>query len=254
MGSQGEQTGRVVVIAGASGGIGAAAARELARRGARLVLVARRPDALAAVVAECGEEAHGVVADMTVRAEAERVLAESVAQWGAVDVWVNNVGQGITRNPSELTDDDIDTMMRVNVKSALYGMQTVVPYFQQLGRGHVITISSMLGRVPQRVFRSAYNGAKHFLNALVANYREEVRETHPDIVFSLVSPGAVRTKFGANAVHGGPLSTQLADAQDAEEVALVIADVVESRREDVYTRAGYRERVIAYRAATGEDP
>lgn len=244
----------VVVITGASGGIGAAAARELARRGARLALVARRPDALATVVAGCGARAHGVVADLTVRAEAARVLAESEARFGVVDVWINNVGQGITRNPSELTDDDIDTMIRVNVKSALYGMQAVVPYFQRRGRGHVITISSMLGRVPQRVFRSAYNGAKHFLNALVANYREEVRATHPDIVFSLVSPGAVRTEFGANAVHGGPLSTQLADAQDPDEVAGVIADVVASRREDVYTRAGYHERVVAYYERVGQDP
>jgi len=133
-------------------------------------------------------------------------------------------------------------------------MQAVVPYFQQQGRGHVITTSSMLGRVPQRVFRSAYNGAKHFLNALVANYREEVQETHPGIAFSLVSPGAVRTEFGANAVHGGPLSTELVDAQTAEEVAVVIADVVESRRQDVYTKAGYRERVVGYYADLGEDP
>jgi short-subunit dehydrogenase len=112
----------------------------------------------------------------------------------------------------------------------------------------------MLGRVPERVFRSAYNGAKHFLNAVVANYREELRETQPGVVISLVSPGAVRTDFGANAVHGGPLSTQLPDAQSAEEVAMVIADLVESRREDVYTRPGARERVIDYYTGLGESP
>jgi short-subunit dehydrogenase len=191
---------------------------------------------------------------MTVRAEVEKVVAQAIAECGQIDVWVNNVGRGITRQPSDLTDDDIDAMIRFNVMTALYGMQAVMPHFQERGQGHVITVSSMLGRVPERVFRSAYNGAKHFLNAVVANYREELRETHPGVVISLVSPGAVRTDFGANAVHGGPLSTQLPDAQSAEEVAMVIADLVESRREDVYTRPGARERVIDYYTGLGESP
>jgi short-subunit dehydrogenase len=244
----------VVVITGASGGIGAALARELSRRGARVVLVARREDRLAEVSAQCGGRAVPVAADMTVRAEVEKVVAQAIAECGQIDVWVNNVGRGITRQPSDLTDDDIDAMIRFNVMTALYGMQAVMPHFQERGQGHVITVSSMLGRVPERVFRSAYNGAKHFLNAVVANYREELRETQPGVVISLVSPGAVRTDFGANAVHGGPLSTQLPDAQSAEEVAMVIADLVESRREDVYTRPGARERVIDYYTGLGQDP
>jgi short-subunit dehydrogenase len=219
-----------------------------------VVLVARREDRLAEVSAECGGRAVPVAADMTVRAEVEKVVAQAIAECGQIDVWVNNVGRGITRQPSDLTDDDIDAMIRFNVMTALYGMQAVMPHFQERGQGHVITVSSMLGRVPERVFRSAYNGAKHFLNALVANYREELRETHPGVVISLVSPGAVRTDFGANAVHGGPLSTQLPDAQSAEEVAMVIADLVESRREDVYTRPGARERVIDYYTGLGESP
>ncbi|MCL4866387.1 MAG: SDR family oxidoreductase [Gemmatimonadales bacterium] len=244
----------VVVITGASGGIGAALATELGRRHATVVLVARRPEALARVAEGCGPRAEVIVADMTRRDEVRRVVEAALARCGRIDVWVNNVGQGITRNPSELTDADIDAMVRVNVKSALYGMQAIVPYFQARGAGQVITVSSTLGRIPHRVFRVAYNGAKHFLNALVANYRDEVAVTHPGIAFSLVSPGAVRTDFGANARHGGPLSTELADAQAPEEVARVIADLVESRRRDVYTRRGSRERVVQYYAGLGEDP
>lgn len=244
----------VVVITGASGGIGAALAAELRRRHATVVLVARRAEALARVAEGCGAGAVALVADMTLRDEVQRVVEDALARCGRIDVWVNNVGQGITRNPSELTDEDLDAMMRVNVKSALYGMQAIVPYFQARGTGHVITVSSTLGRIPHRVFRVAYNGAKHFLNALVANYRDEVAATHPDIVFSLVSPGAVRTAFGANARHGGPLSTELADAQSPEEVAGVIADLVESRRRDVYTRRGTRDRVVEYYSGLGEDP
>ncbi len=180
---------QVVVITGASSGIGAALAVELSARHDRVVLVARRADALAAVAERCQERAHPVVADMTVRADVQRVVNTSIAAFGRIDAWVNNVGQGITRVPSELTDEDIDEVMRVNVKSALYGMQEVLPHFKERGAGHVVNVSSMLGRIPFAMPRSAYCGAKHFLNALTATIREEVQATHPGIQFSLVSPG-----------------------------------------------------------------
>ena len=245
---------KVVVITGASGGIGAATALLLASRGASVVLVARRKDALQAVAARCGGRALAIVADVTHREEVRRVVEQALARFGRIDVWVNNAGRGITRNPSELTDQDIDDMMQANVKSALYGMQEVLPHFKARGTGHVINLSSMLGRVPYAVFRSAYNGAKHFLNALTANFRSEVQASHPDIQFSLVSPGVVRTEFGHNALHGGPDSWQLPDSQSAEEVAAVIAEVIETRRPDVYTRAGARDRVVSYFSALGQDP
>ena len=104
----------------------------------------------------------------------------------------------------------------------------------------------MLGRMPLAMFRSAYCGAKHFLNALTANLRDELGPTHPGIQFSLVSPGVVRTEFGVNAMHGGPDSRQLPNAQSAEEVAAVIAAVIASRAPDVYTRPGARRAVSDY--------
>ena len=245
---------KVVVITGASGGIGAALAETLAAGGASVALVARREDALKAVAARCGAKALAVVADVTSRDEVRGIVREVIARFGRIDVWVNNVGQGITRPPSQLTDADIDEMMQVNVKSALYGMQEVLPHFKERGSGHVINVSSMLGRVPFAVFRSAYNGAKHFLNALTATFREEVQATHPGIQFSLVSPGIVWTNFGLNALHGGPDSRQFPDGQTADDVAQVIARVVDSREPDVYSRAGFRERVIGYYSTVGTDP
>ena len=191
---------------------------------------------------------------MTSRDEVKRVVREALSRFGRVDVWVNNVGLGITRVPSELTDDDIDDIMRVNVKSALYGMQEILPHFKERGNGQIINVSSMLGRIPYAIFRSAYNGAKHFLNALTANFRMEHAESHPGIVFSLVSPGVVRTDFGLHAMHGGPDSRQLPFSQSAEEVAEVIVNVIDLRRHDVYTREGSRERVVEYYSKTGEDP
>jgi NADP-dependent 3-hydroxy acid dehydrogenase YdfG len=245
---------RVVVITGASAGIGAATARLLAGRGTALVLVARRRTALDEVASQCGSRAQAVVADVGDRAEVRRVVAEALSRFGHIDVWINNVGQGISRAPSALTDEDVDQVMRQNVMSALYGMQEVLPHFKERGAGHVINVSSMLGRIPFAVVRSAYCGAKHFLNAITATMRAEVQQTHPGIQFSLVSPPVVRTDFGLNAMHGGPDSRQLPDSQSAEEVAAVIAEVIESRRPDVYTRKGSRDRVAGYYAGLGEDP
>jgi NADP-dependent 3-hydroxy acid dehydrogenase YdfG len=245
--------GAVVVITGASAGIGAALAERLAAEQASLMLVARRAEAMAAVADRCRGRAHAVVADVTRRDRVRQVVEETLARHGRIDVWVNNAGQGITRMPSELTDEDVDEMMRANVMSALYGMQETLGHFKARGTGHIINVSSMLGRVPFAVFRSAYCGAKHFLNALTATFRAEVQQTHPEIQYSIVSPGVVRTEFGVNARHGGPDSRQLPESQSAEEVAAVIARVIDSRVPDAYTRGGAHDRIAAYYAALGED-
>ena len=245
---------KVIVITGASSGIGAAFAETVAARGASVVLIARRGDALRAVADRCGGRAQSVVADVTKRDEVRRAVDETLARAGHIDVWVNNAGQGISRLPSELTDEDVDLMVAANVKSVLYGVQAVLPHFKSRGQGHVINVSSMLGRIPFAVIRSAYCGAKHFMNALTQTLREEVQQTHPGIQFSIVSPGVVRTNFGLNARHGGVDSRALPATQSAEEVAAVIASVITSRKPDVYTRAGAKERVAAFYSTIGEDP
>jgi short-subunit dehydrogenase len=249
-----ELAGKVIVITGASTGIGEAAAYLLCQQGHSLVVVARRKDVLDAVAAKCGTNVLPIVADATVRADVERVVHEAIARFGHIDVWINNVGQGITRLPSEVTDQDVDDIVRVNIKSAIYGMQAVLPHFKQRNAGHIINISSMLGRVPSAMIRSAYVGAKHFLNGFTATFREEVHATHPNIQISLVSPGVVRTDFGLNAMHGGVDSRTLPYAQDAGEVAEVIAWVVKARVPDAYTRKGARDRVLQYFQSTGADP
>ncbi len=186
---------------------------------------------------------------MTRRADVERILAAALERFAQVDVWVNNAGRGITRPVSQLSDEDFDEMMRVNAKAALYGMQVVLPHFQARGRGHIINVSSMLGRVPYVAARSAYNAAKHALNALTANLRMELRERWPAIHVSTVSPGVVATEFGAHALGGGADSRQMPNAQPVEEVAGVIVDLIEHPRADVYTRPGMREWAASYYAA-----
>jgi len=187
---------RTIVITGASSGIGAALARTLA--GQNLVLAARRREELEAVAREASGRA--VVTDVTRREDVIRLRDEAVRAFGSVDVWVNNAGRGIARPVLELTDADFDEMMAVNVKSALYGMQAIAPHFIERKRGHIINISSFLGRVPIATHRSAYNAAKAALNALTANARVDLQSKVPDIHVSLVMPGLVSTEFARNAV------------------------------------------------------
>lgn len=240
---------KVVVITGASGGIGAALAERVAAGGGRPVLAARRERELREVAERCGPQALPVVADVTRRDQVESILAQSLARFGSIDVWVNNAGRGITRPVSRLTDEEFDDMMRVNVKSALYGMQAVLPHFRQRRRGHIINVSSMLGRVPYVAVRSVYSAAKHALNALTASLRLELRAEFPDIHISTVSPGVVATEFGLHALGGGADSRTLPFAQPVEEVADVIVGVIENPRADVYTRPGLQQQVVAYFAS-----
>jgi NAD(P)-dependent dehydrogenase (short-subunit alcohol dehydrogenase family) len=244
---------KVVVITGASSGIGAALAVLVASRGAAVALAARREPELRAVATRCGPRSLVIVADVTRRDEVRRVVDETLARFGRIDVWVNNAGQGITCPPTELTDQDVDDMMRINVKSALYGIQEVLPHFKARGNGHAINVSSILGRVPFWMPRSAYSASKSFLSTLTAMIREEVQATYPKIQISIVSPGVVRTDFGLHARHGGPDSRTLPGSQSQEEVAEVIAGVIDSRLPDVYTRPGLHDTVADYYAKLGVD-
>lgn len=237
---------RVIVITGASGGIGAAVARQAGAAGARVVLAARRRAELEAAAAESGGEALAVVTDVTVRSEVETLARAAIERFGHVDVWINNAGRGISRGVSELDDDDLDAMIRDNVKSALYGMQAILPHFRGRDAGQIVNVSSMLGRVPFAPARSAYCAAKHALNALTAGLRMELRATSPGVVVTLVSPGIVATDFGLNAMHGGVDSRSFANAQPVDEVAAVILGAIRDRAIDVYTQPGSAAMVRGY--------
>ena len=240
----------VVVVTGASGGIGEALARVLVTRGARVALVARRANLLASLSDELGSErALAVPTDVTRRADVDAAMNAALAHFGHVDAWVNNAGRGITRQVTELTDDDLDEMFTANVKSALYGMQAAWRHFEERGTGSIVNVSSMLGRVPFAAQRSAYSASKHALNSLTANFRMELRARGSRVVVSSVHPGVVATEFGVNALHGGVDSRQFPGAQSALDVATIIADTLENEAVDVYTRPEGRSVVARYFAA-----
>ena len=239
---------KVIVITGASSGIGAALADAVKRRGARgIVLAARRTDELAKVAARVGGIA--VATDVTRREDLERLRDRALAEFGQIDVLVNNAGRGITKMPSQLTDADIDEMIAVNLKSVLYGVQAVLPHFRERKRGHIIAVSSGLSRIPFAAVRSAYSASKAAVNLLMASLRMELRASYPEIHCSTVLPGVVATEFGVNALHGGMDNRKLPDPQPVEEVAEVIARVIEHPVAEAYTRPQLRELAARYFAA-----
>ncbi|MEA3199932.1 MAG: hypothetical protein QOE90_1360 [Thermoplasmata archaeon] len=243
---------RVVVITGASSGIGAAFARELSKRGDKLVLAARHREALDAAAKEC-DDALAVPTDVTKRAQVEHLRDAAIERFGHVDAWINNAGQGIHQMPLALTDEDVDAMMAVNLKGPLYGAQAIVPHFRARGKGHLVNVSSFLGRVPITLHRSAYNAAKAALNALTANLRMELAQTDPGIHVSLVMPSVVATAFPTSVLHGGEgpwtagqkLGPHVT-VQSAEDVARQVADLLDGPRAELYTTPHQHEMAVRY--------
>lgn len=255
---------KTIVITGASSGIGAAVALRLAADGHQLVLAARGKDALEAVARDAGAKgsprALAVVTDVTKRGDVERLSAAAIDAFGGYDVWINNAGRGVTRQTIDLTDEDVDEMIAVNVKSALYGMQTSAKYFMTRGRGQIVNVSSFLGRVPMATQRSAYNAAKAALNALTANLRVDLGKTHPDIKVTLIMPGMVGTPFGRNALGAAPDTPIYAGphVQNVDEVANIIVETIDHPVAEVYTNPAsaamareYFADVAAYEAKGG---
>src|ERR1700760_655009 len=127
---------KVIVITGASTGIGAALAREAVKRGAKgVVLAARRETELVTLATELGATALPVPTDVTRRADLHRLRDRALERFGPIDVLVNNAGRGISRMVSELTDADIDDMVTINIKSVVYGIQAVLPHMKERGHG-----------------------------------------------------------------------------------------------------------------------
>lgn len=237
---------RVVVITGASSGIGRALAEICAGRGARVVLASRREAELTAIASKVGGLA--VQTDVTKRADVDRLRDRAIEAHGRIDAWVANAGRGISRPLLQLTDDDIDDMIATNVKSVVYGMQAVVPIFRKQVSGHHITVSSMLARIPFATVRSAYSAAKAAVTSLSTTLRMEL-SNEPTIHISTVFPGIVATEFGSNARHGGFDSRKLPNAQPVGEAAQSIANLIETPRAEIYTRADGRDAITRYYTA-----
>ncbi len=238
---------KVIVITGASSGIGAALAKQLAARGDQLMIAARRAQELRQVARACGRGVAPFVTDVTRRQDVNRLRDEALRSFGHVDVWINNAGRGINCPVLELTDEDVDEIMAVNLKSALYGMQAILPHFKERGEGHLINVSSALGRIPFASVRSIYSAAKAALNSLTANLRMDLRAEYPGIHVSLVMPGLVSTDFDQNVRHAGPPGGGPGmPGQTPEQAAAAIVELIDQPRAELYTNPSQAETVARY--------
>jgi NAD(P)-dependent dehydrogenase (short-subunit alcohol dehydrogenase family) len=252
---------KVVVITGASGGIGAYTARRLAREGMRLVIAARRSSELRSVADESKKIGAPAVlevpTDVTDREAVTLLRDAAIAEFGGFDVWINNAGRGLTKQILALTDEDVDDMIGVNLKSALYGMQAAASHFLERRSGHLINVSSFLGRVPVASFRSAYSASKAALNSLTANLRMDLAG-YPDIKVSLLMPGVVSTDFAVNAQTPDELRPDLpgrsraGPVQTPEEVAEAIAVLIANPVAEVYTNPASAQLARDYYADVAE--
>jgi NADP-dependent 3-hydroxy acid dehydrogenase YdfG len=188
-------TGKVVVITGASSGLGAAAARRLAARGARLVLGARRVNRLEALVAElrvAGGEALAVPTDVTDPAQVQGLVDAAVAAFGGLDVIINNAGL-MPQSPLERRRiDEWDRMIDVNIKGVLYGIAAALPVMQAQKRGHIINVASVAGH-KVRAGGAVYSATKHAVRVISEGLRQEVKPYN--IRTTVISPGAVDTEL-----------------------------------------------------------
>jgi NADP-dependent 3-hydroxy acid dehydrogenase YdfG len=240
---------KVVVITGASSGIGAALAKNLGAKGDRLVLAARREELLKQVAKESGAEAIPVVTDVTRRKDVENLRDVALARFGHVDVWVNNAGYATGKKVLELTDKEFQDIIDVVLKSVFYGMQTIVPHFQERGEGHLINVSSTLGRVPIVSFRSIYSASKAAVNSLTSNLRMDLIN-YPGIKVSLVLPGIVDTDF--HRVAQTPSRPKAGDkvgqavVLSAEDVAAQIASLIDHPVAELYIPSGGAELTKQY--------
>jgi NADP-dependent 3-hydroxy acid dehydrogenase YdfG len=215
-------SGEVAIVTGASSGIGAATARELGRRGAAVVLAARRADALEvqadAIRAE-GGRALAVRTDVTDRTQLTQLVDRATATFGRVDVLVNNAGVNWPRALASTPPDDLISVLEVNLLAAMLLTRAVLPGMLERRHGAVITIGSLSGRV---AMEPLYSATKYGVRGFSLALRRQLAGSGVSV--SLVSPGNVRTAMTAHVK---------ADMPEPEVVATAVVGLVTHPRREV---------------------
>lgn len=216
----------VVLVTGASSGIGAATARAAADAGAKVVLTARREDRITALADEL-PDALAVPTDVTREGDLQAAVDRALERYGRLDVLINNAGQGLHEPIERIHLDDLRAVLELNVVAALAAMQAVIPPMRRQGAGAIVNVSSgtTLHLMPGV---AGYAATKAALNTLSSIARLELADA--GIAVSTVFPRITDTEFH-DTLRAGALRAGAPKGQSAEQVAAVILDLVRSGEE-----------------------
>ncbi len=201
-----ELAGKIVVVTGASMGIGEAIAKIFADRGASVVMLSRDAGRVEAARARVGhaERTLALACDVRHREEIDRAIGLTLHHFQRIDVWVNNAGHGLLDSVAQMEMAACREMFDTNFFGAVMGMQAVIPVMRQQGGGTIINISSVAGHIPLP-FHAAYSATKFAMNAIGKAAGVELKKERIHVL--TVCPGYVRTAFGQNVVLGNEQKT-----------------------------------------------
>ncbi|KAJ3300152.1 hypothetical protein HDU76_006149, partial [Blyttiomyces sp. JEL0837] len=233
-----DPAGKVILITGASSGIGASLAQLYARQGAILVLFARRIAELEAIGAKCKSlgalDVFTITVDVSKEQEYKDAIQKAGEKYGRLDLVVLNAGISMGARVADVADLGIyKTITEVNVYGTIAGCLYSLPYLRKSERGKVVAVSSILG-IASGPFRSGYSCSKMAMKGFL----DSIRLEEPTIDFTMIYPGVVKTEINRTRIGNAP-GMNFDNAMSAEDAALLIANAVKRRaRDEVFTFRG----------------
>jgi short-subunit dehydrogenase len=235
-------TGKIVIITGASSGIGAAAAQAFSSVGARVVLAARSAERLEELAHRLPSPVLVVPTDVADRAAVEALVERSAAEFGGIDIVINNAGVGLAAPVAELNDADFERALAVDLFGPLALSQAALPHMRQAGRGQLIFVSSVVG-LRALPYLGGYAAAKAALDRLTEALRVELRGS--GIAITLVRPGTTRTEFAEHRLGSGRERRRVSGrSATPEQVARAILRAAEREPRVAYVSQADRAQVL----------
>ncbi|HET7036951.1 MAG TPA: SDR family oxidoreductase [Thermomicrobiaceae bacterium] len=245
---------QVVVITGASSGIGRETALELATRHAALVLAARNAEALEEVrreVERLGGTALPVVTDVSDWPQVEDLARQAVARFGRIDSWINDAAVAEFATVAETTPAEAARMVQVNLLGQIYGSMAALPELTRQGQGMLVNVSSQVG-VRGVPLMAVYSATKHGIKGFTEALRVELAHAQPGITVTLVLPASINTPFFTHARSKlGSLPRPIPPIYEPRVVAQAIVYALEHPRRDVYAGGAGRLLPVAEALAPG---
>jgi short-subunit dehydrogenase len=230
--------GKVVVITGASAGIGKETALALGKEKASVVISARRTDRLQEIarqIEQAGGTALAVTADVSDETQVQKIVAETLARFGRIDVWINNAGMGLYATLEETSAELMEKIWKTNFMSTFYGIHHVVPVMKRQKAGHIITVSSVVGKRATPL-NAAYCSTKFGQVGLMESARMELRKF--GIHCSLIYPGSTESEFiQAQENPAGRPVRRHGPVQTSEQVAKEILKAIRRPRAEIMTQS-----------------